>query len=193
MQKKKVEIIGFLIVFCLLITACSANNGNGLVESIPSHVEVNVSAEESTPNNSSQQLINVNKSSDVITPDTVYIAKITPSEAICIAKVVISDNTSYTIKLSEESGGALFTALNKTDDVISSNGVKWLHMSIKESFGENPFSSTIPLPLSNLIDEDDLLTEGVYYLYVGSMGDELTDVNISIVGSGSGAEVELIK
>jgi len=188
MQKKKVEIIRFLIVFCLFMTACSANNGSLLNSSVPSPVEVNASTEESITNGSRQQSI-----SDGITSDKINISKITPNEALCIAKVVIDGNTSYVIELSEKSGGALFTALNQSDDVISSNGVTWLHMSMKESYGENPFSATIPFPLSNLIDEDDLLADGVYYLYVGSMGDELTDINISIIGSGSNAEIELIK
>lgn len=102
MQKKKVEIIRFLIVFCLFMTACSANNGSLLNSSVPSPVEVNASTEESITNGSRQQSI-----SDGITSDKINISKITPNEALCIAKVVIDGNTSYVIELSEKSGGSL--------------------------------------------------------------------------------------
>ena len=116
---------------------------------------------------------------DFITVE-VFINKIYSGEAVCIARVFIGDDVTYSIKVEAEYGNSIFSGLRVSADDFNMSG-SWFSYS---SNVQTPYTSTVPFSE---------LTQGYYYLYIGNSGlDELISINVHITSNNSMASIELL-
>lgn len=91
---------------------------------------------------------------------------ISAKEAVCVGKIKLEKGINYKINISIKSGDKIFVALNVLDDITNAQGVEW-----KQYF------ETRGKKLEHIFTDMEI---GEFYVYVGSKGEDLNNVEGSL-------------
>jgi LysM repeat protein len=129
---------------------------------------------------------------DIAVSENIYIREIASGEAIPVARLVLGENNIYTIVVTVDDGDDrwIFSGLRDYFTERTTQSGSWRYFSTNSSRDtDSPHFQQIPF--ANF-PWDIEVTEGVYYLYVGSSNELLTGVHVEIIGRGTSAAIDVL-
>jgi len=119
---------------------------------------------------------------------SIYIAEIPPNTGFPIARLIMGGDNAYTVEVTHDSGNiTMFSGLRQSYEGIITMPTGGLWFYYWQNW-QNPHVTT----KSRFLDT--VVSDGIYYLYVGSLYSEpLTNVDITITATGSNVGIEFLR
>ena len=97
----------------------------------------------------------------------ISIDNIPANKVVCVGKIEIVKGSEYLVNITSKTGSYILVALNESDKLTDVQGIEW-----KQYYGNSGNVIEAKFTDANI---------GVFYVYVGSKGDELAEVKGTIL------------